>query len=148
MEFEGAGRDSSRCRPQVPTLGPLSYSLPAAPQGREEDTVRDGGAADLAREAAEGWSVPPMPFNRPADQDVSSGQVRAAFTGGQGDFPPAPATASAAAPPSRVAAFLGGGVSSGSSRSMRTDSSRTVQQYTHNAGGGGKGELRQCETDG
>lgn len=43
MEFDGIGRGSSRRRRQVPTLGPLSYSLPVTPRGREEHTsIRDG----------------------------------------------------------------------------------------------------------
>ncbi|CAN0483330.1 unnamed protein product, partial [Ectocarpus sp. 12 AP-2014] len=50
MEFDETGRDSSRRRPQVPTLGPLSYSVPVTPRGRHghRTSALDRGAADLA----------------------------------------------------------------------------------------------------
>ncbi|CAN0132062.1 unnamed protein product, partial [Ascophyllum nodosum] len=63
VEFDGLSKDPFRRRSHEPMLGPLSYSVPATPQGRGEHTAWDGGAADLAREAAEGWSVPPMPYS-------------------------------------------------------------------------------------
>lgn len=38
---DGTVRESSRRRSQVPTLGPLSYSLPVTPQGRQSHGTPD-----------------------------------------------------------------------------------------------------------
>ncbi|CAN0269599.1 unnamed protein product, partial [Ectocarpus fasciculatus] len=124
MEFDETGRDSStRRRPPVPTLGPLSYSVPVTPRGRHghRASAQDGGAADLASDGAEGWSVPPMPY-----EDVVGAAVRIqqsqSFEQQVNDNFSDTAGASAETPAGR-GMFLGDGVRSGggagSGRSMR-----------------------------
>ncbi|CAN0439049.1 unnamed protein product, partial [Ectocarpus sp. 12 AP-2014] len=51
----------------------LSYSVPVTPRGRHghRTSALDRGAADLASDGAEGWSVPPMPY-----EDVVGSAVR------------------------------------------------------------------------
>lgn len=55
VEFDGAGKDSSRKRPNVPTLGPLSYSLPVTPQGRGGNNASWDGEMFTCVE--EMWSI-------------------------------------------------------------------------------------------
>ncbi|CAM9604266.1 unnamed protein product, partial [Ectocarpus sp. 13 AM-2016] len=120
MEFDETGRDSSRRGPQVPTLGPLSYSVPVTPRGRHghRTSALDRGAADLASDGAEGWSVPPMPY-----EDVVGSAVRIqqsqSFEQQVNDIFSSTVAISAATP-ARRGVFLGDGVrSGGSGRTMR-----------------------------
>ncbi|CAN0025772.1 unnamed protein product, partial [Scytosiphon promiscuus] len=142
LEVHGAGRDSSRRRPKVPTLGPASYSLPVTPQGRH---AHAGVADDLACEAAEGWSVPPMPYE---DFPTGGDRIRQSqsFEQQGTDFGGTTGTT-----PATREAFLGGGVgrSDGrSNRSMRLKVAPSLVVVQPTVGRAGGEEVQRGDDDG